>query len=220
MTYDGHTVERLTKSFCIFWNGGQATLDGVNIVADDPITISIEDGARMLSAAVVSVTRNVIGAKISINPQEQHTAIINFSYLDPNDGVVIEILHDAKEAKLKLSGTIKGIMAGIQNKGTAMRFERSSARLNIANIMQGVLIPLRIATLIITVGIFVIAAVMTMNSVGIIGKIDIMNIVIMDDRVKVSDLISVYVLFFLYAGMGVIIWMTTRRRYPRALNIP
>jgi hypothetical protein len=119
--YRGNKVCRLTKSYLIFWNDGTKTIDGKDIVEKERLRIVFNsDDGEILYAKVIKVTREVNDFKIEINNIKRNEAIINFDYLDPSDGAVIEILHTFKKSKMKVEGVIKGIPEGIKHFGQVM----------------------------------------------------------------------------------------------------
>lgn len=113
--YNKQPVSRLTLSRIAFWNSGNATIDGNNITDADPLRLEVEDGC-ILKVHVIKATRVV--NNFTVNHNDWPTkALLRFDFLDPTDGVVLEILHTSKKRTPKLLGTIRGVPKGIVSWG-------------------------------------------------------------------------------------------------------
>ena len=115
--FRGKKVSRLTKTYIIFWNSGKSTLYGKDIVDDDPLRFSFGKDAEILRARIPKITKKMNKFEARINPKSPNEVIINFDYLDPNDGAVIEILHTSIQRTPECKGTIRGVPKGILNWG-------------------------------------------------------------------------------------------------------
>jgi len=115
--FRGKKVSRLTKTYIIFWNSGKSTLYGKDIVDDDPLRFSFGKDAEILMARILKITKKMNKFEARINPKSPNEVIINFDYLDPNDGAVIEILHTSIQRTPECKGTIRGVPKGILNWG-------------------------------------------------------------------------------------------------------
>lgn len=121
ITFKGKEVVQLTKTYIFLWNDGRKIINGVDCVPSDRLRISIID-AEILSTSIVKTSRDVNNISIDLNDSCSSEAFIIFDYLDPNDGVVIEILHTGKERFPQIKGVIKGIPKGILNYGIVKDF--------------------------------------------------------------------------------------------------
>lgn len=115
--YKGTKVDRLTKTIIVFWNNGTETIDGKDVVPTDPITFSFSDGEKIISQKIVKSTREVNNPKVSTPVGADNSAVIEFDFLDPNDGFTIEFLHTDTKRYPNYSGTIKGVPSGIYDAG-------------------------------------------------------------------------------------------------------
>jgi len=115
--FGGKKVSRLTKTYIIFWNSGKSTLYGKDIVDDNPLRFSFGKDAEILRARIPKITKKMNKFEARINPKSPNEVIINFDYLDPNDGAVIEILHTSIQRTPECKGTIRGVPNGILNWG-------------------------------------------------------------------------------------------------------
>src|SRR5690554_688789 len=94
--YKGVEVARLTKTTFIIWNNGTEVLNGEDIVKDDPLRICFDKGSNILSYKILTYTKGVNKFRASKADAHPEELLIDFLYLDPNDGVVIELLHDSE----------------------------------------------------------------------------------------------------------------------------
>jgi hypothetical protein len=123
--FRGRSVPRLTMTHIILWNSGKATLEGKNIIVDDPLRLEFNERAEVLRVRVLRVTRKSNKFTAKVNSGSSNEVICDFDYLDAGDGAVIELLHTAEERYPKVQGTIRGVPKGLLNWG---RFLPSRSR--------------------------------------------------------------------------------------------
>jgi hypothetical protein len=107
------SVPRLTLTNIILWNG-QETITADQIVQDDPIRLEFPSGDRILKAHVASVTRAVNKCAVVVSDPTPHVATVSFDFLDPQDGMRIELLHTSPQRYPSVQGTLPGIPAAIE----------------------------------------------------------------------------------------------------------
>ena len=110
-------VERLTKTYIILWNSGKATVNGENIVVEDPLRLEFSEDSEVLSARVLNFTRRANNFTVNINPRCPNQVICSFDYLDAGDGAAIELLHTDEKRYPKVQGSIRGIPKGLLSRG-------------------------------------------------------------------------------------------------------
>ena len=115
--FKGQEVDRLTKTQLIIWNNGTEVLNGEDIVSDDPLRIAFTEGTNILSYKILKTTRDVNKFSIKKDEDKPSQLFISFSYLDPSDGITLELLHDSSERYPNILGTIKGIPKGFDDLG-------------------------------------------------------------------------------------------------------
>lgn len=114
ITFDGHPVPRLSASQFILWNSGKASISGSDVVSADPLRLEFDKNDEILKARVVRSTRDVNNSQVACEPKS-HIANLTFDFMDPGDGVVVELIHTSSRAFPKILGTIKGIPRGLTN---------------------------------------------------------------------------------------------------------
>lgn len=108
--FKGKTVDRLNKTKIVFWNAGKALINAVDIV--NPIVCDFSEGSRILEVIVIKRTRDTNKFSATVDSDLANRVLLNFVYLEPGDGAVIEILHTASILYPKITGTIKGVPRG------------------------------------------------------------------------------------------------------------
>ncbi len=201
VTYNGRVVERLTKTTLIFWNNGTAVIDGKDIIASDPITIVFDKNDNILSYKILKCTKNVNNFSIVKYDDHPYQLLLNFDYLDPKDGAVLEILHDGREKYPRITGTIKGLPKGFINQGIVYENEATKIKGPI-----GILLDKR--TLLLTLMVFFGVA---MVVVGLAGNRFFST---------ESDLApAVVALGVIYAVLPALLLWYRRKKYPKQLEI-
>ena len=108
--YKSSEIRKLSKTNVILWNSGTETIHGSSVVDDSPLSIEFLKDTTVLRCQIIKETRDVNKASVTTN--SGNGICLNFDFLDANDGVNIEILHDS-EIDPTVRGTIKGMPAGI-----------------------------------------------------------------------------------------------------------
>lgn len=106
--YKEEKVENFTISKIIFWNGGKDTINISDIAGTDPLKITINEKYNLLDAQILSTNNNPSQFSVSLQPDKK-SALLNFEYIDYNQGVIIQITHTGTSSKdINISGTVKG----------------------------------------------------------------------------------------------------------------
>lgn len=110
--FKGHAVDRVTITNLMIWNSGNTTVDGNQILPQDPLRFDVGQPNKILRAEITGETRKINGAKVVVTTE--NSLAIKFDYLDRNDGLNIEITHSCAPGLIRPIGTIKGIPSGLQ----------------------------------------------------------------------------------------------------------
>ncbi len=108
MTYAGERISNLTATELAFWNNGKDTINNSDIAAADPLMIKVNNGYKILDSSVMQVKNAANQFSINHSDDGSHV-LIQFDYLDADDGGVIQLLHTGKSSRdIVVCGTIKG----------------------------------------------------------------------------------------------------------------
>ncbi|AZF24519.1 MULTISPECIES: hypothetical protein [unclassified Pseudomonas] len=144
--YNGISIPRLTKSILIFWNSGENTVNGEDIVAKDPLRFQVGDDGQILSAAILKSSRAVNDFSILKTPDIGANEItFSFNFLDKDDGVVVEILHTSTDRKPRVKGTLKGLPQGFRNLGQFIRPKPQKSKPGKLHPLGSTLLPIGVA---------------------------------------------------------------------------
>lgn len=112
ITYKKKQVPRVIKTTITIWNSGKETINGFDIIEDDKLRIELNEDKEIISLNLIQKTRTVNKFNAILDENNNNKAILTFDYLDPNDGIVLEILHTDSKWQPKLKGSIKGLPKG------------------------------------------------------------------------------------------------------------
>jgi hypothetical protein len=113
VTFEGQQVPNLSRTNVFIWNSGNATIRSDDIAQKDPLQLVFLDQAEALDVRVIKASREVF--QFELGPfGEDGDSSIQFDFLDPDDGVAIEILHTGWSVEAHVMGTIKGARSRIK----------------------------------------------------------------------------------------------------------
>lgn len=107
VTFRGVILERLCRSYVAVWNASGDTIRGSDIAISDPLRVELPASDNVLSARIVSASREEIAATVAPDTASREFVELGFNYLNPGDGYVVEILHE-KNAEPKFWGVPMG----------------------------------------------------------------------------------------------------------------
>ena len=200
--FDGKPVKSLTKTYIVLWNSGKKTIYGDSIVSDDPLRIEFDKNAQVLQTRIIKLNRKVNKFEVKIRKKSTNIIDYNFDYLDPGDGVTVEILHTYKKNCFKIRGTIKELPNGIKNLGKFYIPEIDSEKTVSSTISKIGIIFSNIS--VISAGLFF--------SIMSISSSPESKFVVVDAYIVLSSIIILMISYPYY-------WWTHRRRFPKALAV-
>lgn len=208
ITYNGVAVDQLTKNTIVIWNNGTEVLNGEDLVKSDQLRIQLPEGTNLLSWKISKTTKdanNFLLSQVSSNKLE-----INFTYLDPNDGASIELLHDSKENYPKILGTIRGLPKGVEDLGTIVYSKpiKNSSPFNILIAHPKLILWI---TLLVGIG-FMVLGLLPHDTLGLQQALKLGNDAI-------SPKWSLVIAGSLYAVMPALLLWSRRAKYPKSLTI-
>lgn len=205
----GKKVESLYKTLIYFWNDGNQTIKKNDLETIDRLKISTIESESILSVNIVKNTRDVINFSLM---NEERIYEVNFDYLDPTDGVVIEVLHTGQPEDLNFSGTVMGILDKVGASKSKNKFfsKLAEALLEALNIFHtSKKHPKTFGFAIVFVG----AMVMSM------GVYTLFNPNIILEKTLTQSRWAWFILGFLYITSGIYFIYSHKNPYPKNLNL-
>lgn len=95
VTLDGATVDRVTRTFIVFWNAGRGSIRRED--TRKPVRFALTHG-KIFRAQLVATTRSDIEPSVEILSPDHESIEVAYSHLDHLDGICIEILHTGVDA--------------------------------------------------------------------------------------------------------------------------
>ncbi len=120
LQYKGIPQERICVTKISLWNAGHQTIDKFDIVSNIPFGIFCPPEVKILDVQITSVSTPATAcAALAWMHDNEHSFIpLQFDYLDHNDFMIVQIVHNGDEACVfKLEGKIKGVKQIEYNSG-------------------------------------------------------------------------------------------------------
>lgn len=140
LTYENRNIEDLSITKYAIWNSGNEVINTNDIVSEKPLKITASSDAVILNTEVIAESEET--NKFIIDKQQENFSTINFDYVDPRDGVVIQIIHTGEY--LEFDGKIKGgkKLKNLNKRESGKKISRKAARkiLTILLCIEGMLI--------------------------------------------------------------------------------
>jgi len=107
--YGEQKIENLTVSKIAFWNNGNETIDGKDIAIPPFILPTDATTTKLLDAKIIKTS--TVGNRFEIHKKTNDPILLlQFDYLDPQQGVVIQIIHTGVSVlPLAVGGEVKGV---------------------------------------------------------------------------------------------------------------
>lgn len=196
MTFDGQSVERLSKTTIVLWNAGTEALRGEDIVNADPVRFSISAG-RLLNHRVVKTTADATDIRLADCTVDNELEL-RYDYLNPGDGAVVELIHNGTTATV--TGKAKGLTVGPEDWGN---FALNSQPIRTSFLQRFV------PRLVLILGIIAASWVLAVRR-----DWSLMS----DEPLVLIGLVTGILASFVLEAVGA--WWRKRRRYPTALTPP
>lgn len=104
--YDGIEVKNLTSTNIAIWNSGNKVLNQSDMVTGKELTISVEEGKRILAVEIINQSDET--NRFELSRRTENIQGIAFDYVDVQEGVVLQVFHDGYNDSIKVGGKIKG----------------------------------------------------------------------------------------------------------------
>jgi len=111
--FAGTVVPRITASKIVIWNYGDRTISRTDLVEGDPLRVEVPEGGQILKHTIHRQTRSVNAW--NIDQPSPNRLDLTFDFVDPGDGISLEVIHSQPGSELDVVGTIRGIPKGLIN---------------------------------------------------------------------------------------------------------
>lgn len=102
-------VETVTSTRIAIWNGGSKTIYDTDVATLNPIIVSAIDNERIYKSTIIEVSNDSSNISMSEVQNQPNAWKLDFEYIDPGDGAVIEIIHNGtEESDFSIDGKLKG----------------------------------------------------------------------------------------------------------------
>ena len=213
MTFEGQKVARLAKAVLILWNGGTDVLRGEDIVQHDPIRIRLPTTGRILSSTIVGATNETNRVLAEVLSQTQNEVLVTYDYLNPNDGVVIQVLHDAKQRHPIVVGEAKGLSERPRGLGTVNLYDLEVPR---KRRRRRILMRVMFSAGLVFLVLGILRAVVLLLDDQEWISYDV--IWLFTDERSFSEAVFIMVFGLVYLAMPFYEFLTNRGRYPKSLG--
>lgn len=211
--YKGEEVPRLSLTHVYFWNSGKESIGGEQMVGDDPLRFAFDGSDEILKAHIAMFSRDVNKFSVAVPPDSKNEARVAFDFIDPNDGVRIDLLHTSLRRFPKISGTFRGIPKGITDLTVSARpsFDFVLSRvLRRRNLFLGVIL----GTGLLSILISLLPSEWLLPIKGLLDS--------KPEKDPMSELTSLRIAFatvgILYTLMPTMLFLVRRKKYPMALD--
>jgi hypothetical protein len=104
--YQQNEITSFSSSKAFLWNRGSEAIRSTDIAPSAPLVIDTEGSEVVLDHKVLYCSST--HSKVSTRSQGYRRILIDFDYLDPKEGIILEVLHTGGPASISLSGSVIG----------------------------------------------------------------------------------------------------------------
>lgn len=130
--YDGESVEKVTVTRVAIWNSGNEEIEESRFVNGKSISLRCDDKTKILDAKIIQETDS--DNHFRIDECSEHEIKLSMDYMNPKDGVVVQVIHTGSyksisvDCKLKGGNKIKKSSIAYDPTPTPKKYEKDSKR--------------------------------------------------------------------------------------------
>lgn len=104
--YDNEQIERLTVTRVAIWNSGNEEIEESRFVNGKSISLHCDDNAKILDAKIIQETDS--DNQFRIADCLDHEIKLSMDYMNPKDGVVVQVIHTGSYKSISVDCKLKG----------------------------------------------------------------------------------------------------------------
>ena len=104
ITYNGAEYSNLSLTNIVLWNNGNKVIRRSDIASDDPLKVFTNDSSQILEKKILKVNQSL--NKIQVIKDTENEITFDFEYLEPKNGMVLQILHTGEKKSIDVSCTL------------------------------------------------------------------------------------------------------------------
>ena len=108
ISFGGKDISALTVSRIAVWNSGTESIRGTDISQGDPLRITLPEGTKLLSSEITSKTKEANAFSLQ-HDVEGNVITLFFEYADPEDGIVVNLIHTGSKQNPEIRGSVIGV---------------------------------------------------------------------------------------------------------------
>lgn len=114
LLFRGRPISRFTITHIAFWNGGNDTFRALDFAKSSPLRLVIPNGVEVFDIRIIARTTEsngtILDTPTSIAAATIKDVPIQFDYFDPNDGFLLQIIHDGgRDQRIEIAGKLPGV---------------------------------------------------------------------------------------------------------------
>ena len=106
VSHNGEPVDRITRSLVSIWNAGKEPIKPDDVVADNPLRLTLKDDAKILAIRTVHCDDDVV--KVVVAAADDGSWRIDFAHWARNATIILEVIHTSPQLVPRLVGTVSG----------------------------------------------------------------------------------------------------------------
>lgn len=109
ISYNNKYVKSVSSSEFIIWNSGNTVINKRALATKDPLRIEINPDIKLLRYQIIIENNPTNNISLKTDEDYPNSILIDFDFLEKNEGARIEILHTGTKKDLKERGKIIGV---------------------------------------------------------------------------------------------------------------
>lgn len=114
--FDGSLVENVSSSEFIIWNSGNSVIKRDSLDTKEPLRIVANEGTKILRHQIVISNNSINNIELKTDIKYPNCILIDFDFLEKNEGARIEILHTGVKNDITERGKLIGVKSKFSKK--------------------------------------------------------------------------------------------------------